>query len=81
MDHKVNSLSPAINKNQTIFGRTPSGSFSTTFNTPVRFGNAVDNTNHILKGLLDEISLYSRALTVGEIVAIFNSDYKGKTKP
>ncbi|HEX5219997.1 MAG TPA: LamG domain-containing protein [Verrucomicrobiae bacterium] len=37
--------------------------------------------NKALKGLLDEISVYNRALSAGEILALYNADSDGKCAP
>jgi hypothetical protein len=51
-----------------------------TFNNPLRLGWAVNPDNYRFKGLLDEVSLYDRALSVDEIQAIFNAGSLGKAK-
>jgi hypothetical protein len=46
---------------------------------PLRIGfNAVPGFNSLYKGLLDEITLYNRALTSAEIMAIYQAGFIGK---
>ena len=46
---------------------------------PLRIGNHPDPAlNFFFKGLIDEVSIYNRALAAGEIVAIYNSSTAGK---
>jgi hypothetical protein len=57
---------------------TPSGIHAETFNNPLRFGFSVDSSGSRFQGRLDEISLYSRALSAAEIQAIFVAGGGGK---
>ena len=58
-----------------------SSAFSMTFNNALRLGYSTNNSDSRFSGLLDEVSLYNRALSVEEILAIYNSGSNGKTKP
>lgn len=52
---------------------------SETFNNPLAFGYTNSASNNRFKGLLDEISLYNRALAESEIAAIYSAGLAGKT--
>jgi Concanavalin A-like lectin/glucanases superfamily len=48
---------------------------------PIVIGQNVATTTYDWDGLIDEVSLYNRALTAAEIQAIFNAGSAGKLKP
>jgi subtilisin-like proprotein convertase family protein len=51
-------------------------------NYPLYFGTSGESYwDHKLAGLLDEVSLYNRALSASEITAIYNAGAAGKCKP
>ncbi|WP_035614129.1 LamG-like jellyroll fold domain-containing protein [Haloferula sp. BvORR071] len=50
-----------------------------TFNNPLAFGYTNSPSNNRFKGRIDEISLYNRALSQGEISAVFAAGSAGKT--
>jgi subtilisin-like proprotein convertase family protein len=51
-------------------------------NYPLYFGTSGESYwDHKLAGLLDEVSLYNRALSASEIAAIYNAGAAGKCKP
>ncbi|MEQ1933659.1 MAG: LamG-like jellyroll fold domain-containing protein, partial [Fimbriimonadaceae bacterium] len=52
---------------------------SETFNNPLAFGYTNAPSNNRFKGLIDEIALYNRALSQGEISAVFGAGTAGKT--
>lgn len=51
------------------------------FNNPLRLGYSVQGDRNFFGGLLDEVSLYNRALSDGEVQAIFNTGSLGKCRP
>ncbi len=51
-----------------------------TFNNPLRLGATFDNSLSKFKGLLDEVSLYDRALSDVELLAIVGAGSSGKAK-
>src|SRR5207253_551063 len=55
-----------------------SASHVETFNNPLAFGYTNAASNNHLKGMLDEISLYNRALTAQEINGIYSARAIGK---
>src|SRR2546425_165073 len=55
-----------------------SGSHAETFNNPLRFGFSVVNQDSHFRGLLDEVTLYSRALSAAEIQTIYSAFGGGK---
>jgi len=48
---------------------------------PVFIGTSEEGHNGRLKGVVDEVSIYNRALSAAEIQAIFNAGSAGKCKP
>lgn len=50
-----------------------------TFNNPLAFGYTNVPNGNRFKGLLDEIALYNRALSPGEVSAIYSAGSAGKT--
>jgi hypothetical protein len=56
-----------------------SGSHTESFNNPLAFGYTNAASNNHLKGSLDEIALYNRALTTTEISALYAAGSAGKT--
>src|SRR5207237_9703056 len=49
-------------------------------NFPLYFGTSGQTWDHKLKGNLDEVSLYNRALSSNEIAAIYSAGAAGKCK-
>ena len=43
-------------------------------------GGGIHSTGDNTHGLIDEVSMYNRALTAEEILAIYNADIAGKCK-
>jgi RHS repeat-associated protein len=69
-----------IYRNGTVVAQQTLGSFTVDTSEEVFLGarantNALENT---YQGLMDEVSLYSRALSAGEIQAIYNASSAGK---
>jgi hypothetical protein len=56
-----------------------SSSYSMTFNNAINLGRRTSSNTHF-KGWLDETTLYNRALTDAEILAIYNAGSVGKSK-
>jgi hypothetical protein len=54
-------------------------SHTETFNNPLAFGYTNVASNNHLKGMLDEIAVYNRALTTSEIAALYSAGSAGKT--
>lgn len=54
---------------------------SQTLNGNFRIGSDAVASNRLFRGKIDEISIYNRALTAGEIQAIFNAGSAGQCKP
>src|SRR5262249_25102451 len=48
------------------------------FTTPVAIGARADNLNNGFWGRIDELSVYNRALSIGEIQGIYNAQGSGK---
>ena len=44
------------------------------------FGTGLHEFDGNIHGLIDEVSMYDRALTANEILAIYNADIAGKCK-
>jgi hypothetical protein len=59
---------------------TSSGSYPMNFDNPIRLGYSVNGTNSYFGGLIDEVSVYDRALSLEEIQSIFDADSRGKSK-
>jgi len=58
---------------------TVSGNLARTFNTvPVTIGCSSQNGGEPFKGMIDEVSIYSRALSASEVQAIYNAGSAGK---
>ena len=49
-----------------------------TFNNPLKFANSIISSDSTFRGLLDEISLYNRALSAAEIMSVFTAGVAGK---
>ncbi len=47
----------------------------------LNFGRDTSNTNGQFDGLIDEVSIYNRALSTGEVAAIYAASSAGKCKP
>ncbi len=56
-----------------------SGSHTETFNNALAFGYTNAASNNHLKGMLDEIAVYNRALGGAEIAALYSAGAAGKT--
>lgn len=67
-----------IDGNLADTGTAPSFSFGS---NPIRLGRLLDNYWNAYNGLIDEFSIYSRALSPAEIAAIYNAGQNGKCKP
>jgi hypothetical protein len=52
-----------------------------TFGSPVGIGARGDNLQNSLYGAIDELSVYDRALTAGDLQAIYNAGSAGKCPP
>lgn len=50
-------------------------------NQPLQIGNQPTFGPRLFSGLIDEASIYNRALTAAEVQSIYNSDTAGKCKP
>ena len=48
---------------------------------PLRFGVGRDNDQFFHQGLIDEVTIYNRALTAGEVKEIYDAGSLGKAKP
>ncbi len=59
---------------------TSSTPYLMTFNNPLRLGYSVDNAGSHFNGLMDEVTLYDRALSAEEVQAVFNAGSRGKAK-
>jgi hypothetical protein len=59
--------------------RTLLGNLAKTLNSaPVVIGSAADSTSNVFKGVIDEVSLYNRALSGAEIQGIYAAGSAGK---
>jgi hypothetical protein len=64
-----------------VLKATSSTPYLMTFNNALSFGYTVTGSSYShFKGLLDEVTLYDRTLTVDEILAIYNAGSAGKSK-
>jgi concanavalin A-like lectin/glucanase superfamily protein/Big-like domain-containing protein len=68
---------------QVVLTFDPTGEAGDLSNTePMRIGNHPDpEFNSFFKGMIDEVSLYNRALSSNEIAAIYNAGSSGKCPP
>jgi hypothetical protein len=57
-----------------------SGAYRMNFNNSLRLGFSTNGSYGYFKGLIDEVSLYGRALSIEEIQAIYNAGSFGKAK-
>ena len=63
--------------NGVLAGTTPASGLMTDYGTPLRIGRYV-NASAYLRGVVDELSLYNRALSAAEILAIYQAGAAGK---
>ena len=57
------------------------GSFTPQTSYGLQLGDRITDPNSFYRGLLDEVSLYSRALSSAEIAAIYSAEAAGKCQP